>query len=165
MVSIHSSPVGRLCSKINVRQADLPLTLTALHLRMFPHSFPFNWTWFLDVSQVVAKRTNRPGISTTDRGFPRARFRSRGGSFPSRARYYSGYTPPRGRGRAFRWADARHITVGELCWSYKSYQQLWYRGKVQHFWSRMLNYESCLTLSFLFNNKNRTRYNMDWFHT
>lgn len=53
-----------------------------------------------------AKRTNRPGISTTDRGFPRARFRSRGGSFSSRARYYSGYTPPRGRGRAFRWADA-----------------------------------------------------------
>lgn len=56
--------------------------------------------------QVGAKRTNRPGISTTDRGFPRARFRSRGGSFSSRARYYSGYTPPRGRGRAFRWADA-----------------------------------------------------------
>lgn len=52
--------------------------------------------------QVGAKRTNRPGISTTDRGFPRARFRSRGGSFSSRARYYSGYTPPRGRGRAFR---------------------------------------------------------------
>ncbi|KAG9355996.1 hypothetical protein JZ751_000840 [Albula glossodonta] len=48
------------------------------------------------------KGTNRPGISTTDRGFPRARFRSRGGSFSSRARYYSGYTPPRGRGRAFR---------------------------------------------------------------
>lgn len=56
--------------------------------------------------QVGAKRTNRPGISTTDRGFPRARFRSRGGSFSSRARYYSGYTPPRGRGRAFRWAAA-----------------------------------------------------------
>jgi len=53
--------------------------------------------------KVGAKRTNRPGISTTDRGFPRARFRSRGGSFSSsRARYYSGYTPPRGRGRAFR---------------------------------------------------------------
>lgn len=61
--------------------------------------------WFL-APQVGAKRTNRPGISTTDRGFPRARFRSRGGSFSSRARYYSGYTPPRGRGRAFRWADA-----------------------------------------------------------
>ncbi|XP_035270706.1 polyadenylate-binding protein 2 isoform X2 [Anguilla anguilla] len=53
--------------------------------------------------KVGAKRTNRPGISTTDRGFPRARFRSRGGNFASsRARYYSGYTPPRGRGRAFR---------------------------------------------------------------
>uniref|UniRef100_A0A8C1J3C5 Poly(A) binding protein, nuclear 1 n=1 Tax=Cyprinus carpio TaxID=7962 RepID=A0A8C1J3C5_CYPCA len=52
--------------------------------------------------KVGAKRTNRPGISTTDRGFPRARFRSRGGNFSSRARYYSGYTPPRGRGRAFR---------------------------------------------------------------
>lgn len=100
----------------------------------------------LDVSQVVAKRTNRPGISTTDRGFPRARFRSRGGSFSSRARYYSGYTPPRGRGRAFRWADARHITDGERCWSYKSYQQFCYRGTLQHFWSGMLNYESRLTL-------------------
>uniref|UniRef100_A0A1A7YNT7 Poly(A) binding protein, nuclear 1 n=4 Tax=Nothobranchiidae TaxID=405002 RepID=A0A1A7YNT7_9TELE len=53
--------------------------------------------------KVGAKRTNRPGISTTDRGFPRGRFRSRGGNFSSRARYYSGYTPPpRGRGRAFR---------------------------------------------------------------
>uniref|UniRef100_A0A669EB64 Poly(A) binding protein, nuclear 1 n=2 Tax=Oreochromis TaxID=8139 RepID=A0A669EB64_ORENI len=52
--------------------------------------------------KVGAKRTNRPGISTTDRGFPRARFRSRGGNFSLRARYYSGYTPPRGRGRAFR---------------------------------------------------------------
>lgn len=70
--------------------------------------------------QVGAKRTNRPGISTTDRGFPRARFRSRGGSFSSRARYYSGYTPPRGRGRAFRWADAKtpHLWqcgMGEHC--------------------------------------------------
>ncbi|KAG2462856.1 PABP2 protein, partial [Polypterus senegalus] len=52
--------------------------------------------------KVGAKRTNRPGISTTDRGFPRARFRSRGTFSTSRARYYSGYTPPRGRGRAFR---------------------------------------------------------------
>ncbi|XP_063063376.1 polyadenylate-binding protein 2 isoform X3 [Engraulis encrasicolus] len=51
--------------------------------------------------KVGAKRTNRPGISTTDRGFPRARFRSRV-NFSSRSRYYSGYTPPRGRGRAFR---------------------------------------------------------------
>ncbi|MGH0179571.1 UNVERIFIED_CONTAM: hypothetical protein FKN15_002121 [Acipenser sinensis] len=51
---------------------------------------------------VGAKRTNRPGISTTDRGFPRARFRSRGTFSASRSRYYSGFTPPRGRGRAFR---------------------------------------------------------------
>ncbi|KPP61157.1 polyadenylate-binding protein 2-like, partial [Scleropages formosus] len=61
--------------------------------------------------KVVAKRTNRPGISTTDRGFPRARFRSRGGSFSSRARYYSGYTPPRGRGRAFRFQDQWRLTT------------------------------------------------------
>ncbi|XP_033853183.2 polyadenylate-binding protein 2 isoform X2 [Acipenser ruthenus] len=52
--------------------------------------------------KVGAKRTNRPGISTTDRGFPRARFRSRGTFSASRSRYYSGFTPPRGRGRAFR---------------------------------------------------------------
>ncbi|MBN3313446.1 PAB2B protein, partial [Atractosteus spatula] len=55
--------------------------------------------------KVGAKRTNRPGISTTDRGFPRARFRSRGNFSTSRSRYYSGYTPPRGRGRAFRYAS------------------------------------------------------------
>uniref|UniRef100_A0A3B4BC03 RRM domain-containing protein n=1 Tax=Periophthalmus magnuspinnatus TaxID=409849 RepID=A0A3B4BC03_9GOBI len=61
--------------------------------------------------KVGAKRTNRPGISTTDRGFPRARFRSRGGSFSSRARYYSGYTPPRGRGRAFRFQDQWRLTT------------------------------------------------------
>ncbi|XP_005803707.1 polyadenylate-binding protein 2 isoform X1 [Xiphophorus maculatus] len=63
--------------------------------------------------KVGAKRTNRPGISTTDRGFPRGRFRSRGGggSFSSRARYYSGYTPPRGRGRAFRFQDQWRLTT------------------------------------------------------
>ncbi|XP_061095312.1 polyadenylate-binding protein 2 isoform X4 [Anguilla rostrata] len=62
--------------------------------------------------KVGAKRTNRPGISTTDRGFPRARFRSRGGNFASsRARYYSGYTPPRGRGRAFRFQDQWRLTT------------------------------------------------------
>ncbi|KAM9436314.1 polyadenylate-binding protein 2 isoform 3-T3 [Clarias gariepinus] len=61
--------------------------------------------------KVGAKRTNRPGISTTDRGFPRARFRSRGGSFSSRARYYSGYTPPRGRGRAFRFQDQWRLST------------------------------------------------------
>lgn len=84
------------------------LFVTVLCLMLFP--------------QVGAKRTNRPGISTTDRGFPRARFRSRGGSFSSRARYYSGYTPPRGRGRAFRWADVEmpptweSTAFGRLCW-------------------------------------------------
>ncbi|XP_054607274.1 polyadenylate-binding protein 2 isoform X3 [Nothobranchius furzeri] len=62
--------------------------------------------------KVGAKRTNRPGISTTDRGFPRGRFRSRGGNFSSRARYYSGYTPPpRGRGRAFRFQDQWRLTT------------------------------------------------------
>ncbi|NXN99349.1 PABP2 protein, partial [Rhinopomastus cyanomelas] len=29
--------------------------------------------------RVIPKRTNRPGISTTDRGFPRSRYRGRGG--------------------------------------------------------------------------------------
>ena len=101
------SPKNMVCAKLTVGLADFLLTLSAGHWRTLRRGFPFNCTWFLDVSQVVAKRTNRPGISTTDRGFPRARFRSRGGSFSSRARYYSGYTPPRGRGRAFRWAEAR----------------------------------------------------------
>ncbi|KAF7213668.1 transcript variant X3 [Nothobranchius furzeri] len=65
--------------------------------------------------KVGAKRTNRPGISTTDRGFPRGRFRSRGGNFSSRARYYSGYTPPpRGRGRAF--SHETHLTSALSCW-------------------------------------------------
>uniref|UniRef100_A0A8B9F9J6 RRM domain-containing protein n=1 Tax=Amazona collaria TaxID=241587 RepID=A0A8B9F9J6_9PSIT len=54
--------------------------------------------------KVIPKRTNRPGISTTDRGFPRSRFRGRGGFSASRARFYSGYS--RARGRAYRclWA-------------------------------------------------------------
>ncbi|XP_064416438.1 polyadenylate-binding protein 2 isoform X2 [Latimeria chalumnae] len=51
--------------------------------------------------KVVPKRTNRPGISTTDRGFPRARYRARAISYSSRSRFYSGYTP-RSRGRAYR---------------------------------------------------------------
>ncbi|XP_053401624.1 polyadenylate-binding protein 2-B-like [Mercenaria mercenaria] len=43
--------------------------------------------------KVFAKRTNRPGISSTNRGRPRGRGRSRGG-------FYGGYAPrPRGRGR------------------------------------------------------------------
>ncbi|XP_072314361.1 polyadenylate-binding protein 2-B-like [Eucyclogobius newberryi] len=52
--------------------------------------------------KVCEKRTNIPGISTTNRGFPRARFKTRGGSCSSRARHYGGYAPPRGRGRGFR---------------------------------------------------------------
>ncbi|NP_001082057.1 polyadenylate-binding protein 2-A [Xenopus laevis] len=51
--------------------------------------------------KVVPKRTNRPGISTTDRGFPRARYRARASSYSSRSRFYSGYTP-RPRGRVYR---------------------------------------------------------------
>ncbi|NWS50693.1 PABP2 protein, partial [Probosciger aterrimus] len=51
--------------------------------------------------KVIPKRTNRPGISTTDRGFPRSRYRGRGGGYSaSRARFYSGYS--RARGRAYR---------------------------------------------------------------
>lgn len=43
--------------------------------------------------KVFAKRTNRPGISTTNRGRSRGGRRGRGG-------YYGGYAPrPRGRGR------------------------------------------------------------------
>ncbi|XP_073431489.1 polyadenylate-binding protein 2 isoform X1 [Dendrobates tinctorius] len=51
--------------------------------------------------KVVPKRTNRPGISTTDRGYPRARYRARASSYSSRSRFYSGYTA-RPRGRAYR---------------------------------------------------------------
>lgn len=51
--------------------------------------------------KVVPKRTNRPGISTTDRGYPRARFRARTASYNSRSRFYSGYTA-RPRGRVYR---------------------------------------------------------------
>ncbi|XP_044130339.1 polyadenylate-binding protein 2 [Bufo gargarizans] len=51
--------------------------------------------------KVVPKRTNRPGISTTDRGYPRARFRARAASYSSRSRFYSGYTA-RPRGRVYR---------------------------------------------------------------
>uniref|UniRef100_A0A8C3S6D1 RRM domain-containing protein n=1 Tax=Chelydra serpentina TaxID=8475 RepID=A0A8C3S6D1_CHESE len=52
--------------------------------------------------KVIPKRTNRPGISTTDRGFPRARYRGRGSGYTSsRARFYSGFSS-RPRGRSYR---------------------------------------------------------------
>uniref|UniRef100_A0A2K6MS54 Polyadenylate-binding protein 2 n=1 Tax=Rhinopithecus bieti TaxID=61621 RepID=A0A2K6MS54_RHIBE len=42
--------------------------------------------------KVIPKRTNRPGISTTDRGFPRARYRARTTNYnSSRSRFYSGF--------------------------------------------------------------------------
>ncbi|XP_029436519.1 polyadenylate-binding protein 2-B isoform X4 [Rhinatrema bivittatum] len=51
--------------------------------------------------KVVPKRTNRPGISSTDRGFPRARYRARSSSYSSRSRFYSGFSA-RPRGRIYR---------------------------------------------------------------
>ncbi|XP_077170172.1 polyadenylate-binding protein 2 isoform X2 [Paroedura picta] len=53
--------------------------------------------------KVTPKRTNRPGISTTDRGFPRTRYRGRGSGYSSsRARFYSGFSSRPPRGRAYR---------------------------------------------------------------
>ncbi|XP_052047432.1 bcl-2-like protein 2 isoform X1 [Apodemus sylvaticus] len=52
--------------------------------------------------KVIPKRTNRPGISTTDRGFPRARYRARAANYnSSRSRFYSGFNS-RPRGRIYR---------------------------------------------------------------
>uniref|UniRef100_A0A8C6HE07 Polyadenylate-binding protein 2 n=1 Tax=Mus spicilegus TaxID=10103 RepID=A0A8C6HE07_MUSSI len=52
--------------------------------------------------QVIPKRTNRPGISTTDRGFPRSRYRARTTNYnSSRSRFYSGFNS-RPRGRIYR---------------------------------------------------------------
>uniref|UniRef100_A0A2I2YPX6 Bcl-2-like protein 2 n=1 Tax=Gorilla gorilla gorilla TaxID=9595 RepID=A0A2I2YPX6_GORGO len=54
------------------------------------------------LTQVIPKRTNRPGISTTDRGFPRARYRARTTNYnSSRSRFYSGFNS-RPRGRVYR---------------------------------------------------------------
>ncbi|XP_062962559.1 polyadenylate-binding protein 2-like [Cynocephalus volans] len=60
--------------------------------------------------KVIPKRTNRPGISTTDRGFPRARCRARTTNYnSSRSRFYSGFNSRprsrvyRGRARATSW--------------------------------------------------------------
>lgn len=57
--------------------------------------------------KVMAKRTNQPGVSTTDRGFPRGRGRGRSRGFHSPG-YFPGYRPRiRGRGmyrpRRGRW--------------------------------------------------------------
>jgi len=50
--------------------------------------------------QVQPKRTNVPGISTTDRGGYRGRFQARGG-LGQRGGYYGGQHP-RVRGRIYR---------------------------------------------------------------
>ena len=50
--------------------------------------------------QVLPKRTNMPGISTTDRGGYRGRFQARGG-LAQRGGYYGGLHP-RVRGRTYR---------------------------------------------------------------
>uniref|UniRef100_A0A663MXL5 PABPN1 like, cytoplasmic n=1 Tax=Athene cunicularia TaxID=194338 RepID=A0A663MXL5_ATHCN len=52
------------------------------------------------VIKVLPKRTNMPGISTTDRGGYRGRFRARGG-LAQRGGYYRGQHP-RVRGRTYR---------------------------------------------------------------
>ncbi|XP_006818400.1 polyadenylate-binding protein 2-B-like isoform X2 [Saccoglossus kowalevskii] len=51
--------------------------------------------------KVLPKRTNRPGISTTNRG-PRGRGFRRGARAPFNMQYYSGYVP-RPRGSRFRY--------------------------------------------------------------
>uniref|UniRef100_A0A2K6QXZ6 Polyadenylate-binding protein 2 n=1 Tax=Rhinopithecus roxellana TaxID=61622 RepID=A0A2K6QXZ6_RHIRO len=60
--------------------------------------------------KVIPKRTNRPGISTTDRGFPRARYRAQTTNYNSYlSRFYSGFNSRpqgriyRGRARATSW--------------------------------------------------------------
>uniref|UniRef100_A0A8C5QLM2 RRM domain-containing protein n=1 Tax=Leptobrachium leishanense TaxID=445787 RepID=A0A8C5QLM2_9ANUR len=52
-------------------------------------------------SMALDESLNRPGISSTDRGYPRARFRAKASSFSSRSRFYSGFTA-RPRGRVYR---------------------------------------------------------------
>uniref|UniRef100_A0A2K6M6M3 Polyadenylate-binding protein 2 n=1 Tax=Rhinopithecus bieti TaxID=61621 RepID=A0A2K6M6M3_RHIBE len=52
--------------------------------------------------KVIPKRTNRPGISTTDRGFPRARYRAQTTNYNSYlSRFYSGFNS-RPQGRIYR---------------------------------------------------------------
>uniref|UniRef100_A0A2I3HUF6 RRM domain-containing protein n=1 Tax=Nomascus leucogenys TaxID=61853 RepID=A0A2I3HUF6_NOMLE len=52
--------------------------------------------------KVIPKRTNRPGISTTDRGFPRAPYHAQTNYSSSRSLFYSGFNS-RGRARATSW--------------------------------------------------------------
>ncbi|KAL6043310.1 hypothetical protein STEG23_022097 [Scotinomys teguina] len=60
--------------------------------------------------KVIPKRTNRPGISTTDRGLPCAQYRARTTNYnSSRSRFYCGFNNRpqgriyRGRARATSW--------------------------------------------------------------
>ncbi|XP_007449418.1 PREDICTED: polyadenylate-binding protein 2-like, partial [Lipotes vexillifer] len=60
--------------------------------------------------KVIPKRANRPGISTTDWGFPQARYRAQATNYnSSRSRFYSGFNSRpwghvyRGRARATSW--------------------------------------------------------------
>ncbi|XP_006873360.1 PREDICTED: uncharacterized protein LOC102820075 [Chrysochloris asiatica] len=55
--------------------------------------------------KVIPKRTNRPGISTTDRGFPRSRYCGRTTNYSSYPPFQGGFnsgTWGRGRGRVYR---------------------------------------------------------------
>ncbi|NXU55990.1 EPA2A protein, partial [Turnix velox] len=54
------------------------------------------------VIKVLPKRTNLPGISTTDRGGYRGHFRSWGGGMAQRGGGYYGGQHPRMRGRTYR---------------------------------------------------------------
>ncbi|KAM9095145.1 polyadenylate-binding protein 2-like [Sarcophilus harrisii] len=52
--------------------------------------------------KVTPKRTNLPGISTTNRGFPRARYRARATNYGGpRSRFYGGFNN-RSRGQVYR---------------------------------------------------------------
>ncbi|XP_059936051.1 polyadenylate-binding protein 2-like [Mesoplodon densirostris] len=60
--------------------------------------------------KVIPKRTNKPAISTTDQGFPRARYRARTTNYnSSRSRFYSGFNSRpwgpdyRGQARVTSW--------------------------------------------------------------
>ncbi|NXY82533.1 PABP2 protein, partial [Alcedo cyanopectus] len=65
------------------------------------------------VIKVLPKRTNMPGISTTDRGGYWGRFQARGGH-SHRGGYYGGQHP-RVRGRMYRWVPEVSLLVWLLC--------------------------------------------------